>query len=127
MAAKPFLGKKILLVEDNEISRIVTTDNLTSLGCIVDGVSSGQEFLTKTKEKQYDLIFLDVRMPMMDGYEASKRFRQHENGKSHTIVVALTANALPEDRQHCLDAGMDDYIAKPIHSHALEEMLKKHL
>lgn len=123
---KNYSDLHVLVVEDNLINQLVIQDNLINLGCQVDTASSGQEALDAFEPGKYQCIFLDIQMPEMDGYEVCKRMREEEGGNSHTTIIALTANAMPEDRQICLDAGMDDYIPKPIHGDTLENMLAKH-
>jgi CheY-like chemotaxis protein len=78
----------------------------------------------------YDLIFMDCQMPQMDGYEAARRIREYENHSNNgerIPIIALTANAMQGDREKCLDAGMDDYIPKPVKKDTLNEMIRRHL
>ncbi|WP_445228439.1 ATP-binding response regulator [Cyanothece sp. BG0011] len=116
---------RILLVEDYEDNRILMLMLLETLGYQADWVTNGQEFLDKTEEQEYDIVFLDCQMPVLDGYEAIKRFRQREEPGSHTVVIGLTAHAMEGDRQKCLDAGMDDYLSKPIIMENLANLLEK--
>jgi two-component system sensor histidine kinase/response regulator len=108
------ISRNILLVEDNEINQKMAKSLLLRRGHKVEIAGNGFEALQIIKAKQFDLIFLDIQMPEMDGYEVAQRIREFEGPRSHTPIIAMTAHALPEDRQRCLDAGMDDYVTKPI-------------
>ena len=108
-ARDSFKGLSILLVEDEETNQIIARHMFERLGCQVDIVSNGQQAVDN--KSIYDLIFMDLQMPVLDGIEATKQL--HENGLT-TPVIAMTANAMPGDRDRCLEAGMDDYISKPI-------------
>jgi len=122
-----FNGAKILVVEDNPINQIVTQENLNKLGCTVELASSGKEALDKFTPGSFDCILMDVQMPNMDGYETTRQIRSKEQDDNHVTIIALTANAMPEDRQKCLDSGMNDYIAKPIEANTLADCLRKYL
>jgi len=106
-------GSRILLVEDNEINRIVAVDLLEKLHLQVDVAENGCIALTKLETERYDCILMDVQMPIMDGYLTTQRLKEVEALKS-LPVIAMTANAREEDKQRCLEAGMVDYICKPI-------------
>jgi CheY-like chemotaxis protein len=85
---------------------------------------NGREAIAKWREGEFDLIFMDVQMPELDGLEATKRIRAEEGGReAHIPIVAMTANAMIGDREECLAAGMDDYISKPISRRAIEKLL----
>ena len=124
---------RILLVEDNPINQKVAVRQLTNLGYRqTDTADTGIEALEILRHKTYDLIFMDCQMPDIDGYETSRRIRQHEEadalkGKTprHIPIIAMTANALEGDREKCLAAGMDDYLAKPVRIDQLERVLTK--
>ncbi len=108
-------NKRILLVEDNEINRELVVARLKKLGCIIETAEHGQKALDILHQQRFDLILMDMRMPIMDGPTATRLFRQEENetGCPHTPILALTANAHEEDVRTCLDAGMDGHIGKP--------------
>lgn len=115
---------KILLVEDNPLNQKLTTKMLNKAGYNCDIANNGQEAVSAYKQNDYDLIFMDCQMPVMDGYQATGEIRKLEqtNGKC-TPIVALTANAMDSDFKVCLDAGMTDYLAKPLkQEHLLEKV-----
>jgi PAS domain S-box-containing protein len=116
---------KILLVEDHEVNQMVTLNQLAMLGFEADCVGNGQEAIAKLEQQDYDIIFMDCQMPILDGYETTQEIRRREGSERHTIVIALTAHALPSDREKCLAAGMDDYLSKPIAQDALGAMLER--
>ncbi|MEG1042321.1 MAG: response regulator, partial [Pseudomonas sp.] len=103
---------RILLVEDNPVNQLVAKGMLAKLGCDVSVAAQGAEALEHLEQAPFDLVLMDCNMPVMDGYEASRKIRQ--SGRwPHLPIVALTANALPEERERCRVAGMNDYLAKP--------------
>lgn len=116
---------KILVVEDYEDNRILFMMLLENLGYQADAVTNGVEFLEQMAGQDYDMVLMDCQMPMMDGYEATRQLRQREGDQKHTIIIGLTAHAMEGDRQKCLDAGMDDYMSKPVRLEALAEMIEK--
>jgi len=105
---------RALLVEDHHINQKLGARLLEKLGCSVDIASNGVEAVEISARIPYDIIFMDCQMPEMDGYEATRRIRAREGTSAHTPIVAMTASAMAEDRARCLDAGMDDYISKPV-------------
>jgi len=118
---------KILLAEDNETNQIVALSIIKKLGYHADAVANGNEVIEVLKRKTYDLILMDCHMPEVDGYETSKRIRASNNlaCASDIPIIALTANAMKGDREECMEAGMDDYIAKPITPSKMAEVLSK--
>jgi len=113
---------RILLVEDNPVNQLVAKGMLGKLGCEVVVSSHGGEALQQLERGRFDLVLMDCNMPVMDGYEATRLIRQ--SGKwSDLPVIALTANAMPEEREHCKKAGMNDYLAKPFHRQELSNLL----
>ena len=117
------ISARVLIVEDNLVSRDVGVGMLESVGCRVDVACDGKEALERTAESAYDLILMDCRMPGMDGYEATAAIRAGEALNARTPIVALTANAMAGDRARCLEAGMDDYLAKPVRRDDLTPLL----
>ncbi len=131
MSAQFLPGKKILLVEDNEINQEIARAILEEAGLIIDTADDGTEAVEKIKTVEagtYDLILMDIQMPVMDGYEASRRIRAIDDpAKANIPIVAMTANAFEEDRKRAFDAGMNDHVAKPIDVPVLMETLQKFL
>jgi len=118
----PSTPLQILLVEDNIINQKIADKILTSLGCEVEIAENGKEAVEKLKHNQYDITFMDCQMPVMDGYEATDKIRKL-NLKNVTPIIAMTANAMRGDKEKCLEAGMDDYISKPIRKSSILELL----
>ena len=115
---------RLLLVEDNEVNQIVTRGMLDRLGYQVKTVSSGESALTLIGKEHFDLVLMDCMMPDMDGFETTRRMREREKDTGeHVPVVAMTANTVEGAQARCLAAGMDDYLAKPVHLEDLETML----
>ncbi len=105
---------KILLVEDNDMNIKIVSTMLKHNNLTCDTAVNGSEALKAVKEKKYDIVFMDCQMPIMDGYESTRSIRLLEGNRRHTKIVAMTANAMEGDKKRCLDAGMDDYIIKPL-------------
>jgi CheY-like chemotaxis protein len=103
----------ILIAEDNKINQIVVGEILKRAGFQYEVVGNGQEAVGAVRNKKYAVVLMDCQMPVLDGYEATKQIREMETD-THIPIIALTANAMKEDAQRCLDAGMDSYCAKPI-------------
>ncbi|MDR2301254.1 MAG: response regulator [Deltaproteobacteria bacterium] len=120
---KEISGSKILLVEDNDVNQLVASKILGNAGFQVTIASDGQEAVEKVKANEYDLVLMDVQMPIMDGLTATKVIR--ENGFKELPIVAMTAHAMSNDRQLSLDAGMNDHVNKPINVNELFQTLVK--
>lgn len=114
---------KILVVDDDVLSQRMMRVLLTREGHQVDTASSGGEALERIKLRKYDIVFMDLQMPMMDGIESSRLIRKWENGGDHTFIVALTASYLPEQGQELFEAGIDNYIAKPFELEHIQRLL----
>ncbi|MEP7380979.1 MAG: MHYT domain-containing protein [Gemmatimonadota bacterium] len=113
----------VLVAEDNMINQVVAVSLLSHLGCTVDVASDGREAVRRWSGGAYDLILMDCQMPEMDGLEATRVIRKGERDGARIPIVALTANAMTEDRAACLAAGMDDHISKPVTEQALTDAL----
>ena len=123
VVANRHVGRRVLVAEDNPVNQRVVLHQLSSLGCHAELAETGQEALEKFSEAQYDLVLMDCQMPEMDGYTATGEMRKKEDGKQRTPIVSMTAHALDGDREKCLDAGMDDYLAKPVNREDLSAIL----
>ena len=123
------LTKRILLVEDNIINQQVALGFLKKLGLKADATANGEEALTALENIPYDLVLMDVQMPVMDGFEATRRIRDVKSKvlNRDVPVIAMTANALQGDRENCIRAGMNDYVSKPIEPQKLAEVLQSWL
>ena len=120
-------GAHILLAEDNLVNQRVGRAILEKAGHSVVIANNGQRAVQLWEEQSFDLILMDVQMPEMDGFEATAAIRQIEKQRgAHTTIIAMTAHAMTGDRERCLDAGMDDYITKPIHAVALLDLIAEH-
>jgi CheY-like chemotaxis protein len=117
----------ILLVEDNVTNQRVASLMLERLGFSADTVVNGQEAVDAVKKQFYDVILMDCQMPVMDGFRATEEIRKVQRGDRPSTIIAMTANASREDRQKCIDIGMDDYIAKPVKTETLQRVLNKYM
>lgn len=128
---KCLCGTRILLTEDNDLNAEIATELLQEEGCTVDRAKDGVEcvdMLEKAANGMYQLILMDIQMPVMNGYDAAKKIRRMEDPQKANIpIIAMTANAFSEDKQAALDAGMNDHIAKPINMNVLVPTLRKYL
>jgi two-component system sensor histidine kinase/response regulator len=114
----------VLIAEDNNVNQRLAVVMMQKLGHYTTGVTNGVDAVAKWKEGQFDLILMDVQMPELDGYEATRRIRSHELSTGTRIpIIAMTAHAMSGDRERCLEEGMDDYISKPVRREALEEAI----
>ena len=126
--AAPTRAARVLLVEDNPVNLMVGQRLLSVLGITCDTASNGEAALLRMEASRYDIVLMDCQMPVMDGYTATRRWREIEESAAdgrHVPIIAMTANAMAGDRQKCLDAGMDDYLAKPVTRSELERTLAR--
>ncbi|MCI2262257.1 ATP-binding protein [Xanthomonas indica] len=128
-APPPHSGYRLLLVEDNPVNLMVARRLLESLGHHADSVEDGAAALAQLARQPYDLVLMDCQMPVLDGYAATRQWRQRETeaARPRLPIVAMTANAMAGDRQRCLEAGMDDYLSKPIDRARLQACLQRWL
>jgi two-component system sensor histidine kinase/response regulator len=126
-ATAPVCGQRILVVEDNAVNQRVIEAMLAKRGFTVECAANGREGLERIAEHEYALVFMDCQMPELDGYEATAALREREDAGAHLTVVAMTAHAMKGDRERCLAAGMDDYLAKPLRPEELDAVLERWL
>jgi CheY-like chemotaxis protein len=125
--AEPIFRARVLIVEDSAVNQMVVVRLLETLGCRVDVAANGREAVEMVGLLPYDAIFMDCQMPEMDGFEATEEIRRREGSSLHRPIIAMTANAMQGDRERCLNAGMDDYVSKPIRKADLTEALERQL
>ena len=116
---------RLLLAEDNVMNQKVAVLTLEKLGCRIDVVANGAQAVEAVGRLPYDAVLMDCQMPVLDGFGATEEIRRREKDQRRIPIIAMTANAMEGDRQRCLDAGMDDYIAKPVRRADLERVLRK--
>jgi two-component system sensor histidine kinase/response regulator len=119
-------GARILVVEDTALNQMLMSEILGSLGCVVDFAENGEVGVQKVLSTPYDLVLMDMQMPVMDGISATIEIRRHAD-QAHLPIIAMTANAMREDSERCLASGMNDYIAKPIRLQQLWSALDRWL
>jgi CheY-like chemotaxis protein len=132
VVAPAFAGQKlrILVAEDHDINRRLTMLVLEKLGCKADFAKDGLEVIACWKKNIYDVVLMDCQMPFMDGFEATREIRRLEAEATtaptrRTYIIALTANALKDERENCITSGMDDYLSKPFRTDGLKEALQR--
>ena len=125
-ASKRIVNARVLVVEDNVFNQKVATEMLRKLGCRVDMAGNGKEAVDMVQTFPYDLVLMDCQMPEMDGYEATAEIRRTEGAERRIPIIAMTANAMQGDRERCLEAGMDDYVSKPVRMEYLTEVLSQY-
>ena len=126
-APVPATALRVLIAEDNEVNQLVIEKMLTKRGVEVDIANDGVEALAKLQAGAYAAVFMDCQMPNLDGYSTTARIREGERAGERLPVIAMTAHAMKGDRERCLDAGMDDYLAKPLRPEELDDVLGRWL
>lgn len=118
-----------MVVDDNAINRLIVVEMLKRLGVEIEQAEHGEDALERLAASSFDLVLMDCLMPRLDGFEATRRWREQEHtaARERLPIVALTANAMAEDKVRCLAAGMDDLLAKPIQLPALTSLLAAYL
>nr|WP_262983879.1 response regulator [Halomonas elongata] len=124
---KALSGARLLVVEDNPVNQQVASAMLTKLGCRVSVACSGREALERVETECFDLIFMDVQMPDMDGLEVTRRLRERGDWMAEVPIVAMTAGGPGGDQARCLAAGMNGYLVKPLFQDVLQAILRRHL
>jgi CheY-like chemotaxis protein len=115
---------RVLVAEDNMVNQRIASRLLEKLGCKVDVVANGKEAVEMIAGIDYDMVLMDVMMPEMDGFKATGEVRREDRPHHRVPIVAMTANAMQGDRERCLEAGMNDYVSKPVHSADLQRILQ---
>ncbi len=126
-APEPSFQGRVLLVEDVRVNQMVASQMPKKLGLEVELAEDGEQAVACWQQAEYDLIFMDCRMPNMDGYQATRLIRDRDQQGQHIPIIALTANATEDDRRRCLESGMDDIVTKPFHKSDLVQCLKQWL
>ena len=125
-----FVGKKILLAEDNDLNWEIAEDLLSEAGFELERAENGKICVEKFEQSAirfYDVILMDIRMPVMNGYDAAVAIRALPREDANLPIIAMTADAFSDDIQHCLDCGMNEHVAKPIDVNRLTQLLRKYL
>jgi CheY-like chemotaxis protein len=117
----------VLAADDNAINRIVTRAMLANVGFETAMAENGREAMEMAAQHEYAAILMDCQMPEMDGFEATREIRKAEHGRRRVPIIAMTAMAMPGDRERCLEAGMDDYLSKPVRRDELGEAIRRWL
>jgi CheY-like chemotaxis protein len=120
------LPLRILVAEDNPVNQALALAVLRKMGYRADVAADGQETIDALERQAYDLILMDVQMPVMDGLEATRRIRSRYTGEDRPHIVALTANVMAGDREACFVAGMDDFLSKPIRLEEVRSVVEKY-
>jgi PAS domain S-box-containing protein len=123
--AERLAGLRVLLVEDNLFNQKVASRLLEEMGCVVTVAENGEQGLARAREETFDLVLMDCQMPVMDGLEATRRIRALPDEHARVPIVAMTANVIGEQRDHCLAAGMDDFASKPINKQRLQQVVAR--
>jgi CheY-like chemotaxis protein/HPt (histidine-containing phosphotransfer) domain-containing protein len=127
LAETEAIQARVLVVEDNPVNQRLVRLTLERMGCRVDPAANGKEAVEMARNLPYDIVFMDCQMPEMDGYQATREIRSRETGARHLPIVALTAGAMEGDREKALQAGMDDYLTKPVQREDLRRALGRWL
>ena len=127
LAEQALAGKEVLLVEDNELNMEIAQIVLAKAGIVVDTAENGQVAVTKASAKRYDVILMDIQMPVMNGYETTAVIRTLDGKRGKLPIVAMTANAFAEDVQLAKNTGMNEHIAKPLYFNKLNSILREYL
>jgi CheY-like chemotaxis protein len=123
----PLRGMRVLLADDDNMTHLYVSHVLTDAGMDLEWVKNGEGVLEALDQKSFDCILMDIQMPIMDGVEATKKIRSSATTYRNIPIIALTAYAMTGDREKFLEAGMDDYIAKPVEKEDLLNILKRNL
>ena len=121
------LGARVLVAEDNPVSQLMAAEMLKRLGCTVDVAGNGREAVEALRARPYDVVLMDCEMPVLNGYDATRQLRAGETDGARVPVIAMTASALKGDRERCLEAGMDDFLPKPVRLQDLRETVARWL
>lgn len=128
LSAQDLVGKEILIVEDNELNMEIAQIVLRKAGLVVDTAENGREAVAKAQAKRYDIILMDIQMPVMNGYEATRAIRQLADKRLASVpIIAMTANAFQEDKAKALSEGMDGHVAKPLKVEVLLQAMQEAL